>query len=72
MRRPVEPLVHSPEHVEAARVGGVGVVDDAIRERERTHARCLASVGWDVFPRTHERMQNRICKEFLRRVYVIR
>src|SRR6059058_2104453 len=41
LRRPVEPLVHPPERVEAARIGGVGVVDDAIRERERTHARPL-------------------------------
>jgi hypothetical protein len=38
LQRPVEPLVHPPERVEAARVGGVGVVDDAVGERERTHA----------------------------------
>ena len=48
MRRSVEPLVHSPERVEAARVGGVCVVDDAVGECERTHARRLSGVGGDV------------------------
>ena len=44
----VKPLVHPPERVEAARVGGVGVVDDAVVERERAHARRFAGVGGDV------------------------
>src|SRR5207249_3313857 len=35
----VEPLVHAPEAVQSARVGGIGVVDDAVLERERAHAR---------------------------------
>jgi hypothetical protein len=48
IRCPVEPLVHSPEHIKAARVGGVGVVDDAVGECERAHARRLAGVGGDV------------------------
>jgi hypothetical protein len=48
IRSPVEPLVHSPERVEAARVSGIGVVDDAVGECERAHARRLASVGGDV------------------------
>ncbi len=48
IRRPVEPLVHSPERVEAARVGGVCVVDDAVGEYERTHARRLAGVDGDI------------------------
>jgi hypothetical protein len=48
IRCPIEPLVHSPERVEAARVGGVCVVDDAFGECERTHARRLAGVGGDV------------------------
>jgi hypothetical protein len=48
MRRPVEPLVHSPKRVKAARVGGVGMVDDAVGECERAHARRLASVGGEV------------------------
>ena len=47
-RRPVEPLVHTPEHVEAACIGGVGVVDDAVGECERAHARSLAGIGGDV------------------------
>ena len=46
--RPVEPLVHSPECVEAAGVGGVGVVDDAVGERERAHPGRFAGVGGDV------------------------
>ena len=48
IRCPVEPLVHSPERVEAARVCGVCVVDDAVGECERAHARSLAGVGGDV------------------------
>src|SRR5207253_6789219 len=35
----VEPLVHAPEAVQSARIGGIGVVDDAVLERERAHAR---------------------------------
>src|SRR5207248_6040898 len=42
LRRPVEPLIHPPQAVEAARVGGVRVVDDAVLERERAHARRFA------------------------------
>src|SRR6266545_2001265 len=44
----VEPLVHAPEAVEPARVGGVGVVDDAVLERERAHAGSLLRVGRPV------------------------
>src|SRR5256884_6428873 len=40
----VEPLVHTPEAVQSARIGGIGVVDDAALERERAHARPLARV----------------------------
>jgi hypothetical protein len=40
----VEPLVHAPEAVQSARVGGIGVVDDAVLERERAHARPFARV----------------------------
>src|SRR6058998_1624283 len=43
----VEPL-HAPEAVQSARIGGIGVVDDAILERERAHARPLARVRGDV------------------------
>src|SRR5436190_13364447 len=33
-----EPLVHAPEAVQSAGIGGVGVMDDAVLEHERTHA----------------------------------
>src|SRR6266581_321198 len=36
--RAVEPLVHAPEAVQPARVRRIGVVDDAVLERERAHA----------------------------------
>src|SRR5438093_5621144 len=48
LRCAVEPLVHAPEAVQSARIGGIGVVDDAILERERAHARPLARVRGDV------------------------
>src|SRR5688572_11944898 len=41
----VQPLVHAPEAVHSARIGGIGVVDDAVLERERAHAGPLARVG---------------------------
>src|SRR5262249_41888847 len=40
----VEPLVHAPEAVKPARIRRVGVVYNAILERERAHARPLARV----------------------------
>src|SRR5206468_9103593 len=40
----VEPLVQAPETVQSARIGGIGVVDDAVLERERAHARPLTRV----------------------------
>src|SRR4051812_9645270 len=46
----VEPLVHAPERVQAARVGGVGVVDDAVLEYERAQARPLARERGHVGP----------------------
>src|SRR5438128_4871567 len=44
----VEPLVHTPEAVQSARIGGIGVVDDAVLEHERAHARPLARVRGHV------------------------
>src|ERR1700745_1474016 len=38
----VEPLVHAPEAVKSARIGGIGVVDGAVLQREGAHARPLA------------------------------
>ena len=48
IRCPVEPLIHSPERIEATRVGGVCVVDDAIGECERAHAPRLVGISGDV------------------------
>src|SRR5213593_5131452 len=44
----VEPLVHAPEAVQSARVGGIGVIDDPVLEDERAHARPLARVRGGV------------------------
>src|SRR5260221_12870013 len=44
----VEPLIHAPEAVQSARIGGIDVVDDPVFERERAHARPLARVRGDV------------------------
>src|SRR5215475_8574830 len=44
LRRAIEPLIHAPQAVEAARVRGVGVIDDAVVERERADAGPLAQV----------------------------
>src|SRR5215468_4969051 len=44
----VEPLVHAPEAVQAAGIGGIGVVDEAVLERERAHAWLLARVRGHV------------------------
>src|SRR5436305_6953620 len=38
----VEPLVHAPEAVQPARIGGIGVGDDAVLDYERAHAWPLA------------------------------
>src|SRR5437868_11248913 len=38
----VEPLVHTPEAVQSARIGRIGVVDGAVLEHERAQARPLA------------------------------
>src|SRR5882672_8597172 len=40
----VEPRVHAPDGVQSARIGGVGVIRDAVLERERAHAGPLARV----------------------------
>jgi hypothetical protein len=44
----VEPLVHAPEAVQSARIGGIGVVDDAVLKHERAHARPVAQVRGPV------------------------
>src|SRR5262249_11573911 len=50
LRRAVEPTVHAPEGVQSARVCGVSVVDKAVVEGERAHARPLAMVHGHVGP----------------------
>src|SRR5688572_32244089 len=49
-RCPVEPLVHAPESVHPARVGRVGVVDDAVLARERAHTGSLPRVRRPIRP----------------------
>src|SRR5580692_12581525 len=44
LRGTVEPWVHAPEAVEPSRIGGIRVVDHAVFEGERAHARSLANV----------------------------
>src|SRR5215472_5079375 len=44
----VEPLVHAPEPVQSAGIGGVGVIDDAVFEHECAHAGPFSSVGAHV------------------------
>src|SRR5436190_17633353 len=44
LRSAVEPLVHAPQAVQSTGIGGIGVVDNAVIERERAHARPLAYV----------------------------
>src|ERR1051326_1014085 len=42
--RAIEPVVHAKEGVHAARVGGIGVPDDAVLERECAHAWPVAMI----------------------------
>src|ERR1051325_3117601 len=48
LRGAVEPLVHTPEAVQSARIGRISVIDGAVFEHERAHARPLPRVGGDV------------------------
>src|SRR5215813_3973943 len=56
--RAVEPLVHAPKAVQSAPKGGVGVVDNAVLDRERAHAGPLARVRGHVGS-AHSRVQDR-------------
>src|SRR6266566_278444 len=47
-RGAVEPLVHAPYRVEPALVRRVGVVHDAVLQRERAHPGPFAPVGFPV------------------------
>src|SRR5262245_5513127 len=44
----VEPLIHAPQTVQSACVGGIRVVDDAVFEDECAHSRPLPDVGPQV------------------------
>src|SRR5688572_9872970 len=44
----VEPLVHAPEAIQPAGVGGISVVENAVLEHERAHARPLTRVRGHV------------------------
>src|SRR5262245_7362017 len=48
LRGAVQPLVHSPEAVQTARISGVSVVDNAALEHKRAHAGPLARVSVGV------------------------
>src|ERR1700733_7097288 len=48
IRSAVKPVVHAKEWVHAARVGGISVVDGAVIECERAHARSVAVIGGHV------------------------
>src|SRR6478735_1561008 len=44
----IEPRVHAPQRVHPTRIGGIGVVDDAVLAHERAHPRPLSRVGGRV------------------------
>src|SRR5438045_9452006 len=48
--RAIEPLVHSPATVQSARISRIGVVNDAVLERERAHPRPRVYDGVHVVP----------------------
>src|SRR5690349_1374526 len=41
----IEPLIHSPKSIQSAGERGISVINDAVLEHERAHARSLAQVG---------------------------
>src|SRR6267378_6660351 len=64
----VEPLVHAPEAVESARISGVSVIDDAVLEHKRAHARPLARVRGRVSS-GHGRVRGDGLRDLCRRVH---
>src|ERR1700722_961249 len=48
LRRAIEPLVHAPEAIQSAHIGGIAVVDDAVLDDERAEARPIKRVGRPV------------------------
>src|SRR2546422_6992022 len=63
----VEPLVHAPEAVQSARIRGIGVVDDAVLERERAHARRLSRIRCNVRSDRGRHLDDWTLRTFLRR-----
>src|SRR5438128_5288832 len=63
----VEPLVHAPKAVESARIRGIGVVDDAVLERERAHARRLSRIRCDGGSDRSRQLDDSTSGTFLRR-----
>src|SRR6185437_4796500 len=47
-RRTIEPLIRTPQDVESARIGRIGVIHGAVFQREGAHARQFAQVGAPV------------------------
>src|SRR5438128_12082491 len=69
--RAVEPLVHVPESIYPARVRRVGVVDDAILQRERAHAGPFSPVRRPVRSNTRRPLGERLIRLFgLRRPHI--
>src|ERR1700733_12099141 len=69
-RRPVEPLVHSPQSIQSTFVRRVGVIYDAIFKYKTAHTRRFAGIGWPV--RTYCRRELRTCfRSFLFRLYIV-
>src|SRR5258707_2200402 len=56
----IDPLVHAPEAVQSPRIGGIGVVDNAVLEQERAHARPIARVGGRVGPACGRELSDRL------------
>src|SRR4051794_41054137 len=44
-RRAIQPLVHAPQAIESARVGGIGVIHHAVAQHEGAHAGAIADVS---------------------------
>ncbi len=44
-RRAVEPLIHAPQCIQSARIGGIGLIDRAVLHRKSAHARPVPHIG---------------------------
>src|ERR1700722_11680542 len=48
LRRSVQPLVHAPQTVQSARIGGIAMVEGAVLQHERAETRPVARVGGGI------------------------